>query len=186
MRVRVCLSREQCDAEGDWCSPLSESFPRGTLTLTTTVTHWQDSAKSAPLESHIFPLSLSVIVSSLLSSLSLSPFFHCFPVCLALSDFAVDLTWKPPCQTNVDWWFICHKESSTSFFVCVVSDTEFKQLNQAIAASPIVFIIMLHRCVSACSCSCACGVVFSFSSTRYLSDVFSTPWGFLVVLFVYS
>lgn len=82
-------------------------------------------------ESHL-PLSLSVIVSSLLSSLSLFLFFHCSLASLALSDFAVDLTWKLLCQTDVDWWNNLSQGEYCIFLClsgCVVLDTEFKQLN---------------------------------------------------------
>lgn len=66
----------QRDAEGDWCSPLSKSLPCGTLTLTTTVTHWQNCQNCVFREPHL-PISLFMIVFSFLSSISLCP-----PLCL--------------------------------------------------------------------------------------------------------
>lgn len=81
----VCLIGDQCDAAGGWCSPLSESLPSGTLTFTTNC-----HTLMPKLHLNHNPHILFEIVSSLLSSLSFS--LHCFPVCVTLSDFAVDLT----------------------------------------------------------------------------------------------
>lgn len=126
--VCACLSRDQCDAEGDWCSPLSERLLSGTLAAA--VAHWQDSAKTASLESHVSPHP-SLWLSLHCSHHSLYFFFHCSVASLALSDFALDLTWKSLCQTDVDWWN--NLSQGEYYFVlclsgCVVLDTEFKQL----------------------------------------------------------
>lgn len=97
LKMHMCV-RGSCDAEAGWCSPLSESLPGGTLTLTTTITHCQDSAKTASLESLIClypPLPhLCYCLHFLSSFLSFFPPVFYFPFSLfpGVAYVVVDLT----------------------------------------------------------------------------------------------
>lgn len=100
LSVHVCPGT----AAGGCSGPLSGFLPSATLTLITNRDTLTRLCQTCILRELRPPLPPSLQLSPHCSHLCLRVFLHCFPVSPALSDFAEDLTWKPTCQTDADWW----------------------------------------------------------------------------------